>query len=296
MLEFKSIEVSDKKWVDEILKKTPRPSMEYNFTTMFIWGKIYNTRLAKKDGFLFYSSGKKTPSFLFPIGEGDKVSAVGELISYAKSLEIPLRFYSLSEEQKEFLIKNFPKQFEFSENIDFEDYVYERESLANLKGKSLSSKRNHINRFIENNPDWKYEKINKDNIKKAIAMHNEWCDHVSCDSEEGLSDETCAVRRAFKYFDELGLKGAMISVGEKIVAFTMGDELNEETFLVHIEKAYADIQGAYPMINKQFVINECEGYRFINREDDAGDEGLRRAKLSYKPIAKIKKIYAKKIQ
>lgn len=285
MLKFKKIELADKEWIDKILLTTSRPSLEYNFTTLFIWQSIYNTSAAEKDGFLFIMAGKTSEyrGFMFPMGTGDVKKALGELDAYCKKENMPMIFYSLEKEHCEILESLYPGRFEFEESRDDEDYIYTAESLRTLTGKKLSSKRNHINRFVENNPDWTYEEMNRDNIPEAMDMHMQWCDNMDCKGNAGLQDETCAVRRAFKYFDELGLSGGILRAGGKIVAFTMGDELNENTFIVHIEKAYAEVQGAYPMINKQFVIHTCDNYEFVDREEDTGEEGLRRAKLSYQP-------------
>ena len=111
-----------------------------------------------------------------------------------------------------------------------------------------------------------------------------------------MIDEGKAVKKAIKYYKELGLSGGVIRANGKIVAFSMGDRLNDDTFLVHIEKAFYDIQGAYPMINKQFVIANCDEFQYVNREEDAGDEGLRKAKLSYRPHIILRKFYAKDIK
>lgn len=298
MLEFKNVEIEDKSWVDEILSEHQCPSMEYNFTTFFIWQKIYNTKIAEKDGWLFSKAGKDEDNmlFLFPVGKGDIKDGLSILEDYCMAENVPMNFHSLSLEQCEILEMLYPKRYKFSENRDGFDYIYEREALSTLRGKKLSAKRNHINRFEENNPDWSYEKMNSENIRDAIFMHNEWCEASDCHSEEGLFEESCAVRRAFKYFDELELSGGILRAGGRVVAFSIGDRLNDETFLVHIEKAFADIQGAYPMINKQFVINNCEGYKYIDREDDAGDEGLRRAKLSYRPYKMAEKYVAEEVR
>ena len=124
-------------------------------------------------------------------------------------------------------------------------------------------------------------------------MNKKWCEIAECEKSEGLKDEGCAVSEAFENFEALKLSGGLIRAKGEVVAFSMGDRLNDETFLVHIEKAFANIQGAYPIINREFVIHNCEGYKFVNREDDTGDEGLRKAKLSYRPYEILKKWDAK---
>lgn len=295
MKEFKPVEISDREWVVNILNKYECPTLEYSFTTMFIWQKIYNIEILEHNGFLHERMGENKKHYLFPAGIGDKAAEIDFLFGEAKKRGEKLSMFSINADQKAFLEENYQGCFEFKQVRDSADYIYTEESLRTLTGKKLAAKRNHINRFMENNPEWKYESLNDENIKEAINMHNKWCEGLDCENDKSLYDETCAVKRAFKYYKELELVGGMLRIDSGICAFSIGDKLNDNTFLVHIEKAFADIQGAYPMINKQFVINNCNGFEFINREDDAGDEGLRRAKLSYNPYKITVKYNAKEI-
>lgn len=288
MSEFKKARVEDKEEIDGILNNCPCPSLEYNFTTLFLWQDIFNIEYKIEGDILYIRSGKDKKSYLFPCGKGDVSGAVNNILK-----EENVRFYSISEENKSYLEEIAPGRFEFTERRDDGDYVYLRESLATLKGKKLSAKRNHINRFVAENPDWKYEPITSGNIEEVKEMHIKWCEMVDDGTKHGLSDESCAVRKALKYYNELKLSGGLIRAGGKVVAFSLGDKLNDKTFLVHIEKAFAGITGAYQIINREFVINNCMDYEFINREDDTGDESLRKAKLSYKPYEIVKKYVAK---
>lgn len=290
MLEFRKAKIEDKEKIENLLIPSGRPSLEYNFTTIFLWQELYENEFAIENEMLFIRSGKERKSYLFPCGFGDIDAAIDKLT------DVPLNFHSLNKKQVEYLKKRYPDRFKFKENRDMQDYVYSAESLMSLTGKKLSSKRNHINRFISENPDWRYEKISKENLTEVRKMHEKWCELSDFDAKSGLLEETIAVKRAFDYFDELNLEGGLIRVKDEIVAFSIGDRLNESTFLVHIEKAYSHINGAYQIINREFVRNNCADYEFINREEDTGDEGLRKAKLSYKPILLIEKYNAKEIK
>ena len=115
-------------------------------------------------------------------------------------------------------------------------------------------------------------------------MNKRWCAANDCMMEDEKLSEQCAVAQAFRHFEALGLKGGLIRVDGEVIAYCMGEPLNSDTFVVHIEKAMSEIQGAYPMINQQFVKNTCQDYQYINREDATGAEGLRKAKLSYYPV------------
>lgn len=290
---FKTPEISDKVWVDEILKGYNAPSLEYSFSTIFLWADVLNTKIKKHKSCLITRYGKNV--YIFPAGnnDDDKISAINWILENSAE---PVILGGVGEKEKDFLEKHFEGRFSFSENRNMGDYIYTVEQLSELKGKKLSSKRNHINRFLENNPDWVYEKITKENIHEVSKMHDEWEEMADVKSKKGLLEEGKVVKKALKYFDELGFSGGLLRAKGKVIAFSLGDELNSDTFLVHIEKAFYDIQGAYPMINKQFVINNCMDYKFINREEDTGDEGLRKAKLSYNPYEILKKYTTKEIR
>ena len=288
MLNFRKACIEDKEEFVKLIKSGVAPSLEYNFTTFFLWQDQFDMEFAIADNILFIRS-KKLNSYLFPVGSGDVEKAVDTL------LEGKVSFHSLSCEQAEYLQKKAPSRFQFIETRSDSDYIYTSESLINLSGKKLSSKRNHINRFISENPDWQYENISDKNIREVAEMHKIWCKNAGCNKEESLSDETIAVKKAIENFTELGLSGGIIRTKGRIVAFSMGDELSSDTFLVHIEKAFSDVSGAYQIINREFVKNNCSSYEYVNREDDAGDEGLRKAKLSYKPYRILTKYRAKEI-
>lgn len=287
MLDFRKAKVEDKQLIDELLFKSECPSLEYNFTTIFLWQDQFNMEFAVRDGVLFIRMGGEKKSYLFPCGSGDTAAAVDML------LEDGVTFYSLSEDNKNYLEKMAPGRFVFEERRNDSDYVYTAESLRTLTGKKLSSKRNHINRFIAENPDWCYESITEENMAEVVQMHEIWCQNAETSEKPGLSDETIAVKKALENFAALRLSGGLIRTGGRVVAFSIGDKLSENTFLVHIEKAFGEITGAYQIINREFVLHNCDGYEFINREDDAGDDGLRKAKLSYRPYAIVKKYKAK---
>ncbi len=292
MFELREITIEDKAYFDSLLEGCNHGILEYNFTSTFIWRSIFNTKIADNSNFLILASGKSKTSFLYPYGKGDVEDAIKEIINYCHQNGITPRFHSILVPMRDKLEKMYPGRFEFVHTRDTGDYIYETESLMTLSGKKLSSKRNHINRFEEAHPDWTYEKITRENIDEVYEMNLEWCKLQDCSKSESLRQEACAVKQAFEHFFDLKLDGGFIRTDGKIVAFSMGDRLDDNTYLVHIEKAFADIQGAYPMINKHFVINNASGYKFVDREDDTGDEGLRKAKLSYRPHIIAEKYYA----
>ena len=175
----------------------------------------------------------------------------------------------------------FPGRYEFSPVRRSFDYLYETEKMVSLAGKKYQPKRNFISRFKAQNPGWTYESIRPDGdpelcrrqIEECRTMTDEWCALNGCIHNESMQMEACAVRKALEDFVPLRL-------------------LNSDTFIVHVEKAFSDVTGAYPMINRTFLEHEAAGLQYVNREDDAGDEGLRKAKLSYHPAYMLEKYLA----
>ena len=176
-----------------------------------------------------------------------------------------------------------PEGLIIQEDRNRSDYLYLRTSLASLTGKALQPKRNHINKFLKTYADWTYEPIEKSNIQDCLEMERLWCIANGCDKNNGMEQERQAVLFALHHFEELGLLGGLLRVERRIVAFTFGMPINADTFGVHVEKANSEIEGSYALINREFARNVPEQFVYLNREEDLGIEGLRRAKLSYKP-------------
>ncbi len=294
-LAFSPLTLDDRAWMDEALKTGHRSALEYSFTSNFIWRKVYKLSAARFEDRLVIMSDPDNPSFIFPTGAGPVDRVVRALYQYTRDIGKPLVFNTLVNEDRDRLETAFPGKFRITPDRDDYDYYYEAERLISLAGKKLSSKRNHINRFKMDNRDWSYEQITRDNIADAHRMSLEWCLAAGCREDENLFDESCAVEQAFKHFFDLGLQGGILRAGGRAIAFAMGEPLNGSTYIVHIEKAFYEIQGAYQMINQLFAHENCQGFRYVNREDDAGDEGLRKAKLSYDPAFLLEKSSAELI-
>ena len=136
---------------------------------------------------------------------------------------------------------------------------------------------------------WSYEKLSKENIEDCFQMALKWRNENGCEDDPEKRGEICVTLNSLRLFEELKLTGGVLRIDGDVVAFTLGEPVCSDTFVVHIEKAFAEVQGAYPMINQQFVEHECMAYQYINREEDTGAEGLRKAKLSYRPVFMVEK-------
>ena len=286
---WKSIELSDKEIIQSYYRQEKSRNCEFTFANNYLWAPHYEIRYAIIDGMLVFLSDEATFSVSFPLGQGNAKETIELLLSYFEEKGRPFKMHLVSPEQFARLEKWFPGKFQIAYNRDAADYVYESEKLITLSGKKLHGKRNHINKFKELYPDWTYEPITKENTAECIEMAQNWRVQNGCDENEEKSAEFCVTLNALKMREALELRGGLLRADGRVVAFTLGEPGGEDIFVVHIEKAYPDVQGAYPMINQQFVEHECAAYRYVNREEDTGAEGLRKAKLSYYPVMMLEK-------
>lgn len=292
MLDFRYPDITDKDWVQDYLKVSQYMGCEYSFGNIFAWSPVFKTKITKyKDSLITKSSGIK-PAYCCPAGSDSFESIIPDLIAHAKQCGHPFKMVGITTRCIEKMERVFPGKFEFEAYREGFDYIYLATDLINLQGKKYHSKRNHIAAFEREN-DWSFEIIDENNLSDCIAMNAAWAEENTGKDPESVSLEQQAIHRVFDNYFELGFSGGLIRVEGEVVAFTMGEELNDETYCVHFEKAYADVRGAYPMINREFVKNMLSDYKYINREDDAGVEGLRKAKLSYYPDILLKKYYVR---
>lgn len=286
---WKQIELSDKDKIQEYYRQENTGSCEATFANNYLWAVHYGVKYAIVEGMLVFLSSQENPSVTFPLGKGDLKATLELLFAYFTEHGWQFGMHMISPAQFERLEQLYPGRFKVSYNRDWADYVYESEKLITLAGKKLHGKRNHINKFKEMHPTWSYEPITDDNVDECIEMAQEWRILNGCEEDEEKQAEFCVTLNALKMRRELELVGGLLRAEGKVIAFTLGEPGGNDTFIVHIEKAYADIQGAYPMINQQFVLHEAASYRYINREEDTGAEGLRKAKLSYYPVMLLEK-------
>ncbi len=283
MLEFKTLQLSDKEWVDRLFSEYNPTRCDFCFGNIFIWAGIYNTNIARfKNSVVLRYKFDGEYSYSFSFVEEDVEELIKELLLNSQKNGQKLRIYGLNTEEKEIIEKLFPGEFEMTYMRDFCDYVYKTEDLINLSGRKYHQKRNHIS-YLKNNSDWVYERIDETNIEECRTFNCNWERHNGGKNPEELSLENTAIQTALDNYSSLGFVGGLLRVNGRIEAYTLGEPLNSEMFCTHIEKANADLRGAYPLINQQFALNELSSYKYVNREEDTGSEGLRQAKMSYHP-------------
>lgn len=287
---FKRPELEDQKVIASYFEKSPSRSCERTFANVYLWSRHYHVEYAVIENALVFRDNGEELSFAYPAGDPKDVKrALEYLMQYSEEQGADFKLYNVTEENFVQMEIWYPGQFQIEYLRDEADYVYEMEKLSTLAGKKLHGKRNHINKFKTLYPDWNYEPITSENVEECFQMALEWRNENGCEEDLEKNAEMCVTLNFLRLFKELGMKGGLIRVDKKVVAFCVGEPVCKDTFVVHVEKAFAEVEGAYPMINQQFVQHECTDYLYVNREEDTGAEGLRKAKLSYHPAFLVEK-------
>jgi hypothetical protein len=286
--DFKPVTLEDKEAIDEYLRMHPPLCSEFTFTNLFAWAPSHGFQISRfGDGFLILCDTGKGQSFLQPLVHNQARDAVIACLDFLKTRVKRPAIERVGEDFMEYGLSN-KTGLDIHEDRDNFDYIYDIQELIALKGKKFHDKRNHLNNFIKS-CRYNYIPITSGLLMQCMEFAHEWCNERECEKDDGLTKEECATYRMLRYFDELGIKGGVIETGGVICALTMGERLNDDTLVIHIEKAKAGIQGLYQAINWEFLRHEAGDLKFVNREQDLGVLGLRRAKKSYNPVRMIKK-------
>ncbi len=293
MINYKKTMISDKEWMDRFFTASDFRGCEFNFTNCFVWNDVYDINVALTDTHLLVIiTGPMGNCSVFPAGYGDAAPTLLEMKKDADDRGQQFVLVCLTQDNIRVLEEVFPGRFKYIEDRSGFDYIYHIDKLADLKGKDLHPKRTHINRFIENNPDWSFEPITAENIRECLDMHKKWFRLNGDDGFKDIANEDAAVIKALNNFAALKLEGGLLRAGGKVVAFTLGDRINSDTYDIHFEEALRDVKGAYTMINREFarfIRNIHPDIVYINREDDLGIDDLRKAKNSYYPDFMVEK-------
>lgn len=295
--QFQTIELSSQVEIAKCYQKEQTRSSIVSFSNMFLWAPYNGVTYATVEKMTLFRFDGNPIFCTFPMGREYLKEAMESLFQYFDSNQIEFCMKHVTEEQFSRLEELYPNQFQIEYDRDRAEYIYEVERLSTLAGKKLHGKRNHINKFKGEYPNWLYETITEENKEDCYTMLKQWGIDNQCEEDSEKIKEQRVSENALKYREELGLVGGLIRLqpdGE-VVAFSIGEVCNEDMFIVHIEKAFSNVQGAYPMINQQVLIHEASECKYVNREEDLGIEGLRKAKLSYKPSFLLEKGVVTKI-
>lgn len=294
MIEFMPITTQHRQAYQALLRQCPERGCEYSFVNLFSWGR---QRIAYIEGSaVVFSQYNRKSVYLFPVGRAELKTVVDRIIRDARVRDIPCRFVGMSREDCQALEACYPGRFRFHIDRDSFDYLYEICDLALLKGRKYQKKRNHLNHFAQQHPDAYVEKISEKNLPQICRMVEQWYRlRTQQDPTADYHMEQAAVRKALSNLRELELEGMVLWADGEICAMTLGSLLSETTYDIHFEKALEKDDGAYARINQEFaryVRDKYPGVTTLNREDDMGIEGLRKAKCSYKPARMNEKYWA----
>ena len=294
MIDFKKLDLSQREQYQTYLMHCGERGCEYSLANLYMWG--HQKVAILQDCMAFYSQYERRSVYPFPIGDGDKKAVLDAIIHDAHARGLECRFVAMTAEDCAMLEELYPGKFSFHPDRTYSDYIYAIENLANLPGRKYQRKRNHLNRFRQNHPDCTMVEITPALLPDVMAMGENWyANRMASNQDSDFQLEQSALHRAMENWNTLGLEGAVLMEDGKILAMTVGSFLREDTFDVHFEKALEDVDGAYAAINQAFSAHLHGKYpalRWLNREDDLGIEGLRKAKLSYYPDRLVVKFWA----
>lgn len=309
MIKFKDVTVGDKDLIQSFTLYGERQNCDLSFANLISWRFLYNTQYAVVDDYLvfrFYTG--RHLAYMMPVPRPRRqedgslkvepcdecsVSVIRAIRDDSIAMGHPFLMLGVCNYMRDIIEKHFPDTLDIKPDRDYSDYIYLRDKLVSLSGKKLQSKRNHINKFKSLYPDYEYRELTPELIPQCLEVERQWRAVSKEDNgdepDEELSEELRSMTRAFNRWDKLGLTGGAIFVDGRMVAFTYGCPINQTTFDVCVEKADVGYEGAFTIINQEFAKHIPEQYYYVNREEDMGDEGLRRAKLSYKPDILLEK-------
>lgn len=295
MIEFKRLCPQDRQRYLSLFSSQREQGCEYSFANINLWGR---QRVAFMDGFaVLFSQFDRNTVYPFPVGQGDVKPVLDAIIADAKKRGIPCRLSSMTQADCALVEALYPGKFHFHTDRNNYDYVYAIGDLAELRGKHYQSKRNFANRFEANHPHCQLLPLDEATLPMAQQMLNVWfAQRAQIDPLADFRLEQIALERAFSRYAELELEGLVLVEDNTCIAMTIGSLLSKDTFDIHFEKALEGYDGAYAYINRSFARYLREKYpflQFLNREDDLGIPGLRKAKLSYHPHHLVEKHWAR---
>jgi hypothetical protein len=290
--QFTDLDMSSKDVIRNYLSAHPLDASEYTYTNMFAFRETYNFKISLLKGNLIILKNHEPVSAFCPVGALENKEVLDQIFDYLErhSTEpcierVPESFVSTHLEGND--------KYTAVEDRDSFDYIYEVKKLAELKGRKFHDKKNKVNKF-RRQYEYEYLTLTPELIRECIEFEDYWCEVKECEKYYGLEKERQAILEMLNNFETLKIKGGVIKIDDKIVALTLGEKYLPDTIVIHVEKAGHEISGLYQVINQEFLAHEAGDCEYVNREQDLGIEGLRRAKMSYHPVKFIKKFKVRK--
>ncbi len=285
-LNFEPISLNKQNEYLDTFGRCPQKSSDYSFINLWGWSNDYGLYWAWSDDMVWIKQTIPDEVFWAPIGSW---SDTDWSENFEKYVDEPRTFLRIPEELLRIWEKNMKDRIRREDERAQWDYIYDVKELIELKGNRFHKKKNLVNQF-KKRYDYQYVSFDAKMIDMALAMQEDWCTWRDCESSDALSAENRAISRILDNWQTLyGLTGGALLIGKEMVAYTIAEQLSQNTMVIHFEKGNPDYKGAYQAINQMFLEHSGEPFDFVNREQDLGDEGLRKAKLSYHPVNFVKK-------
>jgi hypothetical protein len=285
-MQFRPLTLADKPLMDAALAKHPPEISELTFTNLFCWQQKRQVSLAEHEGGLVLLAREGDRSFFLPpVGRCDSESAARVMFEHAEAFGFEPVIERVPETMAEELAQAC---FKVEEDRANWDYVYRVADLARLEGRHYDGKRNFIRQALASH-QCEYRRVTAENVSDCLALETSWCNLRHCELDPGLEAEQRAIAACFESWKPFSLIGGAIVVEGRIEAFAIGERLSPTTAVVHFEKANPEMKGMYQLINHWFSRNELSEFTYVNREQDLGIEGLRKAKESYHPHHMVRK-------
>ncbi len=278
--ELKPVGLEDRDLVESLIANHPSEVCELHFGNIFLWRHYEQPRLTFIHSNLCFlcAPPSEPPFFLPPIGELRIEETIATCLTLAPRI---------SRVPEEFVLK-FGGRFKCQPDPDNFDYVYRSEDLILLRGKKYDGKRNRIHKF-EKTHRFRYLRLSPERRAECLELLSKWIREKAETNGKITEVWQKVIEGALEYSSPLGLRGGGIEIDGRIAGFSIGSRLNADTAVIHVEVTDPEIDGLSQLMNREFCKHEWSGFRFINREQDNGDPGLRRAKLSYHPHHMVKK-------
>lgn len=292
-MQFHPIELKDRDLILGLQDRSQMPLSDFNFTNLWIWRFAREIAIAKIEECLIIRTTypSKEPYYFFPLSK----DALGDRVKKALESLMPLKpkFKSLTSLQAQYLKEHFG--INSTPNRDRFDYVYNIQELIALSGRKYHKKKNHLNKFLSSYPSFSFEEVRETHLEEIKEIYQKWYE-ANLNKDRALEAEKRGIESILEDFAFLSkpeglfaLRGGLLRADGEIIAFAFGEAVSDQSVVMHIEKANTSYAGVFQAINQQCLEHLWKDYEWVNREEDLGIEGLRKAKLSYHPAHLLEK-------
>lgn len=285
-LSFEPIDLQRQAAYRQRLAQCSQIASDYSYINLWSWGREYGLQWAWQDHLVWIKQTRPTETLWAPVGDWLKADWPSVLQAAASCCP---RIIRVPEMLLEIWKSQSTTAMEVTETREHWDYLYDRQELVDLAGNRFHKKKNLLNQFRK-----KYEAdylvFGPNMVTQAKTMQEDWCSWRDCEGNDTLAAENNAIAKVLDNWEQLdGITGGALCVGGIIVAYTVAEIMPDNSLVIHFEKGDPDFKGSYQAINQMFLENDPNPCTVVNREQDLGDEGLRKAKLSYNPVDFVRK-------